>query len=398
MKRIKTWLLGALGALVAFLTAPFVPEAKGRTPSQPSRYQFRDPALADMANVASRYGMTMANIGTPMITMSDYAKQLGPNNKLARIIEILNQRNEIIDDAIVVEGNLPTGMRVTMRTGLPAVVFRLANQGVPPSKATTAQFDEQAARLEAWSEIDEMIAELAPDLGQFRINQSAPFLEAMMEQFATSLFYGNAGISPEQFTGLAVRYSSTAAGNGANILKAPSGSGGDNTSIWLVNWHPETVFLIYPQNTQAGLQHKDLGLGVIETTAGMAGNRMMGYRDQYVWRVGLGLADWRSVVRIANIDQSDLLADTAGATIKLIEYMSKAIDRIQGPRGKMVFYANRTLKSILRVQALNKSTNALSVEAALNQFGEDRAGGELRFLGIPVRTVDALLPTEALIT
>lgn len=340
----------------------------------------------------------MANIGTPMVTMSDYAKQLGPNNKIARIIEILNQRNEIIDDAIVVEGNLPTGMRVTMRTGLPAVVFRLANQGVPPSKATTAQFDEQAARLEAWSEIDEMIAELAPDLGQFRINQSAPFLEAMMEQFATSLFYGNAGISPEQFTGLAVRYSSTTAGNGANILKAPSGSGGDNTSIWLVNWHPETVFLIYPQNTQAGLQHKDLGLGVIETTAGMAGNRMMGYRDQYVWRVGLGLADWRSVVRIANIDQSDLLADTAGATIKLIEYMSRAIDRIQGPRGKMVFYANRTLKSILRVQALNKSTNALSVEAALNQFGEDRAGGELRFLGIPVRTVDALLPTEALIT
>lgn len=337
-------------------------------------------------------------IGTPMLTMSDLAKQLGPDNKIAKIIEMLNQRNEILDDAIVQEGNLPTGMRVTVRTGLPAVVFRLANQGVPPSKATTAQFDEQACRIEGWSEIDEMIAELAPDLGQFRLNQAGPFLEAMNEQMATSLFYGNAGIAPEQFTGLAVRYSSTTAGNGANILKAPSGSGGDNSSIWLINWHPETVFLIYPKGTVAGLQHNDLGLGVIETTAAIAGNRMRGWRDQYVWRVGLAVADWRSVVRIANVDQSDLLADTAGATIKLIEYMSRAIDRIQGPRGKLAFYANRTVKSILRVQALNKSTNALSIQQALNQFGEDRVGGELTFLGIPVRTVDALLPTEALIT
>lgn len=342
-----------------------------------------------------------ATIGLPMVTMSDYAKQLGPNNKIARIIEILNQTNEILDDAVVVEGNLPTGTRVTVRSGLPSVAARLANQGVAPSKATTAQFDEQAMRIEGWSEIDEMIAELAPDLGQFRLNQSMPFLEAMNEYMATLLFYGNAGISPETFTGFATRYAATAGGNGANILKAPSGSGGDNTSIWLVNWHPQTVHLIYPQNTQAGLVHNDLGLGVIETTVANnapAANRMRGYRDQYIWRVGLAIEDWRSVVRIANIDTSDLLADTAGATVKLIEYMSRAIDRIQGPRGKLAFYANRTVKSILRVQALNKSTNALSVQQALNQFGEDRVGGELRFLGIPVRTVDALLPTEALIT
>jgi hypothetical protein len=342
-----------------------------------------------------------STIGTPMLTFSDYAKQLGPNNKIAHIIDLLSQQNEILDDAIATEGNLPTGNRTTVLTGLPSVVYRLANQGVPPSKATTAQLDEMCARLEAWSEIDEMIAELAPDLGQFRLNQATPFLEAMNQQMASSLFYGNAGLTPEQFTGLAVRYSSTTAGNGGNILKAPSGSGGDNTSIWLVNWHPQTVHLIYPQNTVGGLQHSDLGKGVIETTTANnapAANRMMGYRDQYVWRVGLAVEDWRSVVRIANIDTSDLLADTAGATVKLIEYMSRAIDRIQGPRGNLVFYANRTVKSILRVQALNKSTNALAIQDALNQFGKDRVGGTLSFLGIPVRTVDALLPTEALIT
>lgn len=342
-----------------------------------------------------------ATIGTPMLTMSDYAKQLGPDNKIAHIIDLLSQQNEILDDAIATEGNLATGNRTTVLTGLPSVVYRLVNQGVPPSKATTAQLDEMCARLEAWSEVDEMIAELAPDLGQFRLNQASAFLEAMNQQMASSLFYGNAGLTPEQFTGFATRYSSTTAGNGANILKAPSGSGGDNTSIWLVNWHPNTVHLIYPKNTTGGLQHNDLGKGVIETSTANnapAANRMMGYRDQYVWRVGLAVEDWRSVVRIANIDTSDLIADTAGGTVKLIEYMSRAIDRIQGPRGKLAFYCNRTVKSILRVQALNKSTNALSIQDAINQFGTDRVGGTLNFLGIPVRTVDALLPTEALIT
>ena len=109
------------------------------------------------------------------------------------------------------------------------------------------------------------------------------------------------------------------------------------------------------------------------------------------------MPDWRSVVRIANIDISDLIADTAGATVKLIEYMSRAIDRIQGPPGKLAFYAPRTVKSILRVQAMNKSTNALSVEQGLNQFGQQRPGGGVSFLGIPVKTVDALLYTEALV-
>lgn len=398
MKNVFRWVgLFALCAIALLLTGAVAPASAATHPLS----LMLDPATRALSLIALGGAVMGTTIGTPMLTFGDIAKQLGPDHKSAVLIDLLSQQNEILDDAIATEGNLPTGNRSTVLTGLPSVVYRLANQGVPPSKATTAQFDEMCARLEAWSEVDEMVAELWPDLGQGRLNQSRAFLEAMNQQFASSLFYGNAGLTPEQFTGLAVRYSSTSAGNGQNILKAPAGSGSDNTSIWLVNWHPQTVHLIYPKGTQAGLQHNDLGKGVIETSTANnapAANRLIGYRDQFVWRVGLAVEDWRSVVRIANIDTSDLLADTAGATVKLIEYMSRAIDRIQGPRGKLAFYCNRTVKSILRVQALNKSTNALAIQDALNQFGTDRVGGALTFLGIPVRTVDALLPTEAQIT
>lgn len=338
-----------------------------------------------------------ATLGANMLTMADLAKAMGSDNKLARIAEILTLQNEILDDMVFQEGNTTTGWLGSVRTGLPAVVFRLVNQGVPPSKSTVAQLQENAARLEGWGEVDEALAELAPNLGEYRMQQATPFLEAMNQTFASKLFYGNAGLAPEEFTGFATRFSTSVqatAASGANVIKG-AGVGADNTSIWLINWHPQTVFGIYPRGTQAGLIHNDLGLETVESTAGMAGNRLRAYRDQFIWRVGLAVADWRSVVRIANIDQSDMVADTAGATVKLIELMARAIDRIQGPRGRLVFYTSRSVKSILRLQAMNKSANALGVEQGLNQFGQPVTGGTVTFLGIPVRTVDALLATEA---
>jgi hypothetical protein len=347
----------------------------------------------------SHYLVVGATLGANMPTMADLAKSMGPDNKLARIIELLNQSNEVLDDAVVQEGNTTTGWMGAVRTGLPSVVFRLVNQGVPPSKATTAQLIEQAARMEGWVEVDEALAELAPDLGEYRLSQSGAMIESFNQTLTSKLFYGNAGLAPEEFTGLSTRFSTSVqatAASGANIIKA-GGAGADNTSIWLINWHPMTVFLIYPRGTQAGLVHNDLGLETVESTAGIAGNRLRAYRDQFIWRVGLAVPDWRSVVRIANIDVSDLIADTAGATVKLIEYMTRSIDRIQGPRGRLAFYTSRTVKSILRVQAMNKSTNAISVQDAINQFGEQVPGGEVRFLGIPVRTVDAILGTEAVV-
>ena len=51
---------------------------------------------------------------------------------------------------------------------------------------------------------------------------------------------------------------------------------------------------------------------------------------------------------------------------------------------------------MLRIQALNKSNAALSIEEALNQFGERIQ--VLKFLGVPVRTCDQILETEATIT
>src|SRR5215469_471762 len=81
----------------------------------------------------------MATIGATALTYADWAKRMDDGYHVAVIIELLSQTNEILDDMLVVEGNLPTGHKTTVRTGLPQATWRLLNTGVPNAKSTTAQ-------------------------------------------------------------------------------------------------------------------------------------------------------------------------------------------------------------------------------------------------------------------
>lgn len=341
----------------------------------------------------------MATLGGSVLTLADWAKRIGPKSKTAAIIELLSQSNEILMDGLFKEGNLATGERTTIRTGLPSVFWRLLNQGTAPSKSTTAQVDEHSGILEAWSECDVDLAELNGDINAFRLSESTAFLEAMNQEMAATLFYGAAS-APEEFIGFSPRYSGLSDTNGQNILSA-GGAGADNSSVWLVGWGENTIFNVFPKGSKAGLQHEDLGVVTVETTAGIAGNRMRAYQDHFKWKCGLVVKDWRYAVRIPNIDISDLMGlsgsqELTDATF-LPKLMARAIDRFPSMSGiKPVFYANRTIKSLLKVAAMEKSQDVLSIEKGLDQFG--RRITELNFLGIPVRTVDALTEAESLVT
>lgn len=343
------------------------------------------------------FAIAGATLASNVLTLTDWAKRLDPDGKVPTIVELLSQTNDILTDMLWKEGNLPTGERTTVRTGLPTVAWRLLNQGVATSKSTTAQVDENAGMLEAWCEVDKDLAELNGNTVAFRLSEAQAFIEAMNQSMAQTLIYGNSGTNPEQFLGLSPRYSViSGAVNNQNILDA-GGTGSDNTSVWLVVWGANTVFGVFPKASKAGLIHEDLGLVTAETTAGVGGTRMRVYQDHWQWKCGLVVKDWRYAVRICNIDVSDLVGSTGTQNAQqLIKLLSRAIDRIPAMKmGRPVFYANRTVMSLLRIQALDKSQNALSVEQALDQFGNPVKGG-LSFLGIPIRMVDQILDnTEA---
>lgn len=323
-----------------------------------------------------------------VLTLADWAKRLDPMGKVPTIVELLAQSNPILDDIAYLEGNLPTGHRVTVRTGLPDVYWRLLNQGTQPSKSETAQVDEQCGILEAWSEVDKELAELNGNTAEFRLSEARAFIEAMGQEFASTLFYGNSGLNPEEFNGLAVRYGDKSAANAENIVDA-GGTGSDNSSIWLVVWSPNSVYGIFPKGSRAGLEHLDLGLQTIETTSGIAGNRMLGYRDRFQMRGGLCVKDWRQAVRIANIDISNLVAKSSAAD--LVESMIKAVHRVHNLRsGKPVFYMNRSVFQMLDIQ---RRDDVISGGGLTMQMVDGVATPMFR--GIPIRTVDSLTETEA---
>lgn len=327
----------------------------------------------------------MATIGNTSLTLADWAKRQDPDQKQARMIEMLAQTNEVLTDMLWMEGNLPTGHRTTIRTGLPTGTYRALNAGIPRSKSTSAQVDETCAMLENLGVVDVALAELNGNTSAFRLSENSAFIEGMNQDMATGLFYNNDALAPAQFLGLSPRYSDSTAKNGQNIIKM-GGSGSDNTSIWLVLWGDQTVAGIYPKGSKAGLEHNDMGIELVDDGTG---KYFRGYRDHYKWNCGIALRDWRYAVRICNIDVSDLLADTTGASVKIIEAMIRAVHRVPNLRmGRPAFYMNRTVRECLDIQAMNKANVQLSIKEYDGEFITS-----LR--GVPFRTVDALLNTEA---
>lgn len=328
----------------------------------------------------------MATIGT-LKTLVDWAKGLDPKGKIEKTVELLAQDNEVLTDMLYKEGNLPTGERTTIRTGLPTAYWRLMNKGTPNSKSTKAQVDENCGMLVARSQVDKTMAELNGNVKAYRLDEAVAFLEALNQEQASTTFYGSAA-NPEEYVGFSERYSDTTAANGQNIITA-GGSGADNSSVWLVGWGPQTVHGIFPKGSKAGIMHDDLGLG---DAFDSDNNRFRAYMDEWEWKSGLVVKDWRYAVRIANIDISVLIADPTGATTNLLEYMLKAVHRIPSYNGiKPAFYANRTIKQMLDIQVQNKSNAYLTV-------GEEEGKLKTMFRGIPIRTVDALLETEATVS
>ncbi|MDM7995647.1 MAG: hypothetical protein QUT30_08190 [Acidobacteriota bacterium] len=325
--------------------------------------------------------MAVTALTSTALTLMDWAKRLDPNGKVPVIVELLSQTNEILKDMVWKPGNMTAGERVTVRTGLPTVYWRMINQHVAASKSRTAQVDFGTGMLEAWSKVDEDLVKLGGNENETRLSEAMAFIEAMNQEMAGTVFYGNQGTAPEEFTGLAPMYSAiSGAANAQNVISA-GGSGSDNYSIWLVVWSPQTVYGIFPQGSKAGIQHKNWGLQIDTDSNG----DMSVYKDQWKWKAGLVVKDWRYVVRICNIDVSNLIGVTSAAD--LTDYMIKALYRVPSLKiGKPAFYMNRTCAQMLDILRRND----VIAGGGLNYTNVD-GKQQMDFRGIPIRICDQLV-------
>lgn len=322
----------------------------------------------------------MATLGANFLTLADWAKRVDPDGSVPDIVEMLKETNEILDDMLITEGNLPTGHRTTVRTGLPDVTWRKLNYGVQPSKSRTAQVDDTCGLLEARSQVDEKLAALNGNDASFLMSEEMPFVEAMSQEMAGGMFYFDTDTTPEKFLGLAARYPALATSNVIN----GGGSGSDLTSIWLVNWGPQTCFGIFPKGSKAGLSREYKGKEAVTDAQTPAGT-YYSHVSQYKWELGLCVRDWRYIVRICNIETG-----AGEANVVDPELLIRAIGKMPSMRtmgGRPAFYMHKDVWTDLNVLAMNKPNLGLSWQEIFGQR-------VLTFWGIPLRQCDQILVTE----
>ena len=327
----------------------------------------------------------MATLGANYLTLADRFKRTENGKIAAEIIEMMSETNEVLQDANALQCNDGSNHITTIRTGLPSAVFRKLYGYVPSSKSSTEQVKDVTGMLETYSIVDVDLVDKSENPKLFRLSESSAFIEAMNQKLQETIFYGSIKENAAAFDGLAARYSKISTDNkkiGSNIIDA-GGKGEDNTSIWFVTWGDLHTSLLYPQGSQAGVQHKDDGILTETSTTG--GKRKV-YQDHYKMDVGLSVRDWRSTCRIANISLSDLTGDNA---VNLEELLNQAYYKIRryAKTGKTYIYCNSTVLMHFEAQLKEKTNVNFTIKEYLND-------NVLHYKNIPIRECEQILFTE----
>ncbi len=340
----------------------------------------------------------MSALGTTLVTLADVAKS--QDKQIGKVAEVLVQHNPMLNDIPYMVMNEGTVHKEDIRSGLPAVYYRKANQAIPASKTTTEERTFQAAHFESKSQIDAKVAQRGgmDRVAYNRWNQATGHLQAHAIEHASLAIYGSPISSALEVPGFMDIYSTLATTEPThNQIINGGGSTSDMTSILLVLWGPLSVFGIYPAGTQAGLKRTDRSPGgsLVQINAldvnGAAGN-FYGYEEQFEIDHGLVVKDYRQAARIANIDPATLLSGVGAAD--LIDLMISAMYKIDSlENGSPVFYMNRTVLAFLDKQ----SRTAVGAAGGLT-YMDYQGKPVLSFRGIPIRRSDALLNTEDQVT
>lgn len=320
----------------------------------------------------------MAQISKHMLTMAETVKRTN-NDRLVEIAELLEEKNEILDDLQLVEASNVTTHRTTQRTGLARGDWRAYNQGVGNAVTSTRQIDEDVATLAIYSEVDKQLAQQSGNPSAFRKSEDTGIIEGLSQQMAETLIYGNRKTNPAMFTGLAPRRNET---SHPQVYDA-GGTGSDLTSIYVVQHGTRGFHGIYPRGSNSvGINVEDKGE---QTAFDEDGKKLQVYRTLFEWAVGIVIRDPETVFRIANVpvDMGEDYEQMKKWEYRLIEVLNQMPNRGTGA----VIYGNKDIMTQADIKALDRHNV---------QYGSTEIFGRevTTFRGTPMRLVERILSTE----
>jgi hypothetical protein len=287
---------------------------------------------------------------TDQLTSLEVAKRTeGFSEDARRIIEELNEHNELLIDAPLVEANEGTVHSSLVRTALPHGQHRGYNQGVGKTSSQTKTIKDVISNIEIYSEVDaQMIANSAhPE--QLLMSEQVAFVEGLSQDMAYDLMYGDHNADERETNGFATRFNSLS--QTKNVISL-GGTGNALTSIYLIKWATDKAHLIYPRGSKnAGVEYKFIGE---ETCDAPDGNgKYQAIRSHYRVSRGLAVRNSMSVIRLCNIDLT-----ASGIGDKIAEYVVKNIGKLARGGGTVSIACNAEVKGILN-WAANQKVNVV---------------------------------------
>ena len=98
----------------------------------------------------------MGALNNGLLTLMDVAKS--KDKQIGKVAEVLMQSNPILQHIPYMEMNEGTIHKESLRSNLPSVYYRKANQPIPASKTLLEERSFTGAHFESKSQMDKMVA------------------------------------------------------------------------------------------------------------------------------------------------------------------------------------------------------------------------------------------------
>lgn len=333
----------------------------------------------------------MPVIGTRNPTYRDVLSGLKKDgSRDADIVELFTQELPILDDIVVIEANEGTTNLSTIRAGLPSVAWTGLYEGPQPSKGSKRQVKDASGMAESIMEVAKKLYDIAPDKAGLLLDEAVTHVEAMGQDVATAMMYGDIAANPKQFNGLTKRFPNIHNGEDSNESPFYVLNGAKNSistaalrSIWLVGHGKKAVSAFYPKGTKGGIVRNP----VEEAWASDEENgRYKVMLQLFQWSIGMTVKDFRYVGRIANIE-SDAMFATSGQP-DYLELVRRLHIRVKNAGVKQTFYMDKMTFEMINVMCGRKTqANAIRSEMLFER-------PVYTLFGIPVRMLDSLETDE----
>lgn len=297
------------------------------------------------------------------LTLADYESMVTDKDVSRKVlIHTIRDYMPFFDQGVILPANNGDTDKGQIITKYPEGQLRAYNEGWDAEEVLGAAARYTASMVRTRSVVDVSLYNTRKpgEREAWRLRKDEGFMKGLARQAVRRVFYGDPSVDARDCLGLSQIVVPTSEAFGARCINAGGTTAGKLTDIWLINWKPDGMYMFYPQGGEGpGLTVDNMGEQYINDKNQKAFRALV---TEFGWDIGVAAYDPEAVVRICNVDTSKLSKkNTTSGAPDLIDLMTQALEKLpDDASGRIAFYMNDTIRSVLRRQMQNKDNAFLT--------------------------------------